>query len=84
MGGSVESIMSLAAQFGPLGLLIAFLMYKERADRAAADKLDQTKAVERARMAAETLAYNRERLETDRALANALGALTSVVQGLKR
>lgn len=84
MGGSMDSILELAKQFGPLGLLIAFLMYKDRADRAATDKLDATKGVERARQSEARLAQDRERLEADKALAAALAALTAVIQGWRR
>ena len=59
-------IAELGGQFGSMGLMIAYLIYRERAQMS--ERLESEKA----------------RIEADKALAQSLGALTAVVQGLDR
>ncbi|MGF7151330.1 hypothetical protein FHS96_004993 [Sphingomonas zeicaulis] len=59
-------IWSLAGQFGPLGLVIGYLVWRE------------TRADEKRAM------VDRERTESDRALAAALSALTVTIQHLEQ
>ncbi len=56
-------IAELAAQFGPSGMIIGYLVW---------DRLTTVK---------ERLAFDRERLDADKALAASLAALTTVIRG---
>jgi hypothetical protein len=58
-------------QFGPLGLLVGYLVWERRTDR------EQRRELEQAQVAAEAA-----RAESDKALAGALAALTVTIQHL--
>lgn len=77
-------LQALATQWGPMGLLVAFLIWRDWRDARAREALDKEKGEQRARAEERRHAYDRERLECDRATAQVLGALTAVIQGLKR
>lgn len=66
----VEQFLELAAQFGPLGLLIAYLIW----DKGQMDK--KWRSLEERR-----LDQDQSRTEADKAMAVALNALTIVIQG---
>src|SRR3546814_8269094 len=61
--------------------IFGYLIWRERQDRIATEKLDDKKAAERASAAAERRLYDRERLDADRALAASLASLTAVKIG---
>lgn len=76
------ALVALAGQWGPMGLLIGYLLWSDLRKTTAQEKLDATKSTERTRLEEKKLSYDRERLEADKAMANALGALTAVIQGV--
>lgn len=66
---SLDSIMAqTATNFGPLGLLILYLIWKETRDRK--DRLDREHI---------QIEYDRERLEADKKMASTLAALTAAI-----
>ncbi len=64
-------LLAVAGQFGPLGLIIAYLVWREK---AGAEKRGE---IERERVEAD-----KTRAEADKALAGALAALTVMIQHL--
>lgn len=73
----------LAGQWGPMGLLIGYLLWSDHRRAVAQDKMDEKKGAERLRLEEKRIAFDRERLECDKALAAGLAALTAVIQGRK-
>jgi hypothetical protein len=59
-------LLNVFAQFGPLGLMIAYLMWDKSATEKGRDQVE------------------RERTESDKALAAALSALTVTIQHLEQ
>lgn len=67
---SIDQLLALAAQFGPMGLLVAYLIWRENCDRKERSKqADDRAEIEKADIA------SREKL------ASSLTALSMVIQG---
>jgi len=66
-------MMGVFAQFGPLGLMIGYLVWRESVSNAKREALEK-----------ERLEVQRERTESDKALATALAALTVTIQHLEQ
>jgi hypothetical protein len=66
-------LMAIFAQFGPLGLMIGYLMWRETVANGKREALEK-----------ERLEVQRERTESDKALAMALTALTVTIQHLEQ
>ena len=80
MPADVAGVFTALSNFGAFGILVAFLIWKDlrsekRHDKAEADRLTEQRLSDEKRMA-----YDRERLEADKALAASLAALTSAIQ----
>jgi len=69
----IESVLSLAGQFGPMGLFIAYLVWREQQTAKVAQRQEE------ARNEAQSAAT-----EANKSLASSLGALTAVIQRLDR
>lgn len=69
---SPEAI-GIFAQFGPLGLMIGYLVWRENVANGKREALEK-----------ERLEVQRERTESDKALAAALAALTVTIQHLEQ
>lgn len=67
---SIDQLLALAAQFGPMGLLVAYLIWREGCDR----KERREQAVERARIDEADISAREK-------LASSLTALSMVIQG---
>lgn len=74
---------ALAGQWGPMGLLIGYLIWDRNSQRSAQERLDSRKSEERARLEEKKMALDHERVEADKALAASLAALTAVIQARK-
>jgi hypothetical protein len=76
----VSALFTALSNFGAFGILVAFLIWKDiRADNARL-KAEQEHLAEKKLQDERRLAYDRERLEADKALAASLAALTSAIQ----
>lgn len=76
----VSALFTALTNFGGLGVVIAFLVYKDvRADRLR-DKAEEKRLNEQRLAEERRLTYDRERLATDKDLAASLAALTSAIQ----
>jgi hypothetical protein len=78
----VGGVFQLASAYGPIGLVVGWLLYERWAKDRAQEKLDASKAVERAKLEEKRLAFDRERLECDKAMAGALSGMTAVLQSV--
>lgn len=74
------NVWQLASVYGPLGLVIGWLLFERWAKDRAQEKLDATKAAERNRLEEKRIALDRERLECDKAIAGALSGMTAAMQ----
>jgi hypothetical protein len=75
-----SSLIVALSNFGGLGIVIAFLVYRDAREGAAKLKLEREHFAEKLLMEERRLAFDRERLEGDRALAASLAALTGAIQ----
>lgn len=78
--GDIASLFTALSNFGAFGILVALLIWKDMRAEKAREKLELDHKAELAALAERRLAYDRERLETDKALAASLAALTGAVQ----
>lgn len=77
------TLAALAGQWGPMGLLIGYLIWDRHAQRGAQERLDSSKSSSRTRLEERKMQLDHERVEADKALAASLAALTAVIQGRK-
>lgn len=77
-------LLQLLGNWGALGLLVGFLVWRDIRAADARDKLERENAAERVRVEERRIQTDRERLEADKALAASLASLTAVVQSLRR
>ena len=80
MTSDVSSLFVALSNFGAFGILVAFLIWKDMRADAARNKLEQDHKAEQMAAQERRLAFDRERLETDKALAASLAALTGAIQ----
>lgn len=80
----VTHLFNALSNFGAFGVLVAFLIWKDIRSEAARTKTEQAHVAEKAVLEERRLAYDRERLEADKALAASLAALTGAIQGRGR
>jgi hypothetical protein len=80
VSGDPSILFNALSNFGAWGVLVAWLIWKDlRADRAKADQ-----QAARIKLEEQQLSYNRERLESDKAMSAALAALTGAIQNKSR
>lgn len=70
--------------WGAFGILVAFLIWKDVRAEATRAKIELDHHAQQLASEQLKLAYDRERLEADKALAAGLAALTAAVQGRSR
>lgn len=80
MGGDAAGLITALSNFGAFGILVAFLIWKDFRAEAARQRLEEAHKAELAAMQERRIAYDRERLEADKALAASLAALTAAIQ----
>lgn len=80
MSGELSNLFVALSNFGAFGILVAFLIWKDVRAEAARNKLEQDHKAELLAGKERRLAYDRERLEADKALAASLAALTGAIQ----
>jgi hypothetical protein len=80
VSGELSGLFVALSNFGAFGILVAFLIWKDLRAEAARNKLEQDYKAEALAAQERRLAYDRERLEADKALASGLAALTSAIQ----
>lgn len=80
MSGDATSLFTALSNFGAFGILVAFLIWKDFRAEASRNKLEHEHKAELAAMHERRIAYDRERLEADKALAASLAALTAAIQ----
>jgi len=80
----VSALLTSLSNFGAFGILVAFLIWKDIRTEAVRAKADQENRAEKALQEERRLAYDRDRLEADKALAASLAALTSAIQNRGR
>lgn len=84
MASDVSSLFTALSNFGAFGILVAFLIWKDVRSDAARGKAEREHKAEIAAMQERRIAYDRERLEADKALAASLAALTSAIQSRQK
>lgn len=84
MSGELSSLFVPLSNFGAFGILVAFLIWKDVRAETARNKLEQDHKAEQLAAQERRLAYDRERLEADKALAASLAALTGAIQSRGR
>lgn len=78
----VASLFTSLSNFGGLGIVIGFLIWKDiRADKAR-ERTQEGHRAELRLMEERRLTYDKERLETDREQAATLATLASAIQGM--
>ena len=77
------TLLTTLGNWGALGLLIAFLVWRDMREADARTKLEEKYQAERLKLEERRIQVDRERAEADRSLAASLGALTAVVQSLR-
>lgn len=83
MGGDFAALVTALGPFGQTGLVVAFFVWwSVRADRAR-ERAESDHKAEIVAMQERRIAYDRERLETDKEIASALASLTSAIQSRK-
>lgn len=80
VAGDAASLIAALSNFGAFGVLVAFLIWKDLRSAAERKELAQAQIAAEAVENERRLAYDRERLEADKALAGSLAALTSAIQ----
>ena len=84
MTNDLSGLFVALSNFGAFGILVAFLIWKDLRAETARAKLESDHKAEQLAVQERRLAYDRERLETDKALAASLAGLTAVVQSRQR
>ena len=80
MSGDLANLFVPLSNFGAFGILVAFLVWKDVRADASRNKLEQDHKSQQIKVEEQRLAYDRERLEADKALAASLAALTGAIQ----
>lgn len=76
-------LIALAKLFGPIGLFIGYLIWREiRCEKATAERERLNRDAEKER-AHEDRALARERIDTDRAVASAMSNLAAKIDGIR-
>lgn len=63
-----DFVSQLATNWGPMGLLVGYLIYKDWSERKARLEMDKAR-----------LEYDKARLEADKAMSGALASLTTAI-----
>ncbi len=80
----VSALITSLSNFGGLGVVIAFLIWKDiRADKVR-ERSEERHRSELQLREERRLAFDRERLETDKETAGTLAALSSAIQNMGR
>ena len=74
------SLFTALSNFGALGILVGFFIFKDIRSESARNKLESDHHLERIKLDERRLAYDQARLEADKALSASLAALTSAIQ----
>lgn len=84
MTNDLSSLFVALSNFGAFGILVAFLIWKDLRAEASRNKLEADYRAQQLLAEERHLAYDRERLETDKALAATIASLTSAIQARGR
>jgi hypothetical protein len=82
VGNDLGGLITALTNFGGLGIVIAFLIWKDvRADKVR-EKMEQDHRAEMRLQEERRLSYDRERLETDKDHVATLAALSASIQSM--
>lgn len=80
MSGDASSLFIALSNFGAFGILVAFLIWKDLRADAARIKFKSEHEAEQLVAHERRLTYDRDRLETDKAIAAAIAGLNATIQ----
>lgn len=76
----ITSLITALSNFGALGVLVAFLVWRDHCSARDRQELEKEHAAEKKLMEERRLAFDRERLDEDKKLTAVLATLTATIQ----
>jgi Flp pilus assembly protein TadB len=82
VGGDLGGLITALTNFGGLGIVVAFLIWKDLRSDKTRERMEEKHSAEMRLQEEKRLAYDRDRLETDKDQVATLAALSASIQNM--